>query len=223
MLGYEGAHIYKINGKYYLFLIHSLPDRWRRVQACFVADSLEGEFSGGDVFNDDRGYCDQGVAQGGVVDTPDGDWYAILFQDSGAVGRIPVLIPIHFDNDYPVFGVDGTIPEEFPVKSTRPDYQYAPLYASDDFVYQPDADGRVKLNPVWQWNHNPKDHLWSVTEKPGVLRIYTDKVVADLCQANNILPKEWLFQAAAAQLPLMPAELRKGIMLGFAPCRAVIS
>ena len=39
--------------------------------------------------NDDRGYWDQGVAQGGIVDTPEGDWYAVLFQDSGAVGRIP--------------------------------------------------------------------------------------------------------------------------------------
>jgi len=73
-------------------LIHSLPDCWRRVHAYFAADSLEGEFVGGDVLNDDRGYCDQGVAQGGIVDTPDGDWYAVLFQDSGAVGRIPVLI-----------------------------------------------------------------------------------------------------------------------------------
>ncbi len=214
MLGYEGAHIYKINGKYYLFLIHSLPDRWRRVQACFVADSLEGEFSGGDVFNDDRGYCDQGVAQGGVVDTPDGDWYAILFQDSGAVGRIPVLIPIHFDNDYPVYGVDGTIPEEFPVKSTRPDYQYAPLYASDDFVYQPDADGRVKLNPVWQWNHNPKDHLWSVTEKPGVLRIYTDKVVADLCQANNILTQRMAFPGCSGTITVDASGIKEGDYAG---------
>ena len=54
-LGYEGTHFYKINGKYYLFLIHSLRERWMRVEACFVSDSLEGEFRGGDVLNDDRG------------------------------------------------------------------------------------------------------------------------------------------------------------------------
>lgn len=104
MLGYEGAHFYKINGKYYLFFIHSLRDRWMRTEACFVADSIDGEFTGGDVLADDRGYCGQGVAQGGIVDTPDGKWYAVLFQDHGAVGRIPVLIPVIWEAGYPVFG-----------------------------------------------------------------------------------------------------------------------
>ena len=56
-LGYEGAHFYKIEGRYYLFLIHSLRDRWMRTQACFVSDSIDGEFTGGDVLEDDRGYC----------------------------------------------------------------------------------------------------------------------------------------------------------------------
>jgi len=213
-LGYEGSHIYKINNKYYLFLIHSLPDRWRRVEACFVADSLEGEFVGGDVFNDDREYCGQGVAQGGIVDTPEGDWYAILFQDSGAVGRIPVLVPVHFENDYPVFGVDGKTPKDISVKSTRPDYQYAPLYISDDFNYQPDADGKVHLNPVWQWNHNPKDHLWTVTEKPGVLRIYTDKTVTDLCQANNILTQRMLFPGCSGIVTVDAHGLKDGDYAG---------
>ena len=111
-LGYEGTHFYKINGKYYLFFIHSLRSEWKRVEACFVSDSLEGEFIGKDVLNDDRGYCNQGVAQGGIVDTPDGRWYAMLFQDHGAVGRIPVLLPISWEKDFPVFGDNGILPTE---------------------------------------------------------------------------------------------------------------
>ena len=74
-LGFEGSHFYKIDGMYYLFLIHSLPDRWMRTQACYVSDSLTGEFKGGDVLCDTMGYCGQGVAQGGIVDTPDHKWY----------------------------------------------------------------------------------------------------------------------------------------------------
>ena len=84
-LGYEGSHIYKINGRYYVFLIHSRRDRWFRTEACFSAESLEGKFTGKDVLEDDRGYCGQGVAQGGIVDTPWGDWYAVLFQDHGRI------------------------------------------------------------------------------------------------------------------------------------------
>ena len=84
---------------YYLFLIHSLPDRWMRTQACYVSDSLTGEFRGGDVLCDTMGYCGQGVAQGGIVDTPDHKWYAVLFQDRGAVGRIPVLVPVKWEKN----------------------------------------------------------------------------------------------------------------------------
>ncbi len=46
-----------------------------RTQACYVSDSLTGEFKGGDVLCDTMGYCGQGVAQGGIVDTPDHKWY----------------------------------------------------------------------------------------------------------------------------------------------------
>ena len=35
-LGYEGSHIQKINGYYYIFLVHSLRDRWMRTEACFT-------------------------------------------------------------------------------------------------------------------------------------------------------------------------------------------
>lgn len=38
-----------------------------RTEACFTAESLDGPFVGRDVLEDDRGYCEQGVAQGGAV------------------------------------------------------------------------------------------------------------------------------------------------------------
>ena len=94
ILGFEGSHIYKIDGRYYLLNIHSLPDRWRRVQSVYSSDSLEGEFVGGDVLDDDIGISDAGVAQGALVEGPEGHWNAVLFQDSGAIGRIPVVVPV---------------------------------------------------------------------------------------------------------------------------------
>ena len=47
---------------------------------------------------------DKGVAQGGLIDTPHGDWYAYLFQDHGAVGRIPYLVPVKWEDGWPVLG-----------------------------------------------------------------------------------------------------------------------
>ena len=33
------------------------------------------------------------VAQGGMVDTPWGDWYLFMFHDRGALGRLPMIMP----------------------------------------------------------------------------------------------------------------------------------
>lgn len=187
-LGYEGAHFYKINGKYYVFLIHwHNGGSGRRAQACFVSDSLEGEFTGRDILDDDRNYRNSGVAQGGIVDTPEGVWYAMLFQDSGAVGRIPILVPVDFKDDFPVLGRDGRVPEKICVKSTRPEYTYEPLAAGDDFRYTADAGGRVRLKMAWQWNHRPDDRFWSVTAPPGALTLTTGRISHGLNDAVNTL------------------------------------
>ncbi len=214
-LGYEGTHLQKINGKYYLFMIHwPNTEPGRRTEAVFVSDSLEGEFVGKDVMNDDMGYRNAGAAQGGIVDTPDGDWYAILFRDMGAVGRIPVIMPVTFVDDFPVFGIDGKIPQTLTIKSTKPEHVYQPLYISDDFCYEADADGKTKLNPVWQWNHTPVNTLWSVTDKPGTLRIKTDKLAKNPIFARNTLTQRTLWPYCEAEVTVDGTELNNGDFAG---------
>ncbi|MCB2307044.1 glycoside hydrolase 43 family protein [Clostridium estertheticum] len=211
-LGYEGSHIYKINGKYYVFFIHMLKSKDRRTEACFVADSLEGEFTGGEVFDDDMGYHNSGVAQGGIVNTPDGKWYSILFQDHGAVGRIPVIIPLHLENDFFVF--DKKAPEYIEVTSTRPGYEYKMLVGDDDFIYEPDEKGKVHLKDFWQWNHIPTEALWSVTEKPGTYRIHSGKSCPNLLYAVNTLTQRTMGPDCEAVVTLDGSELKDGDYAG---------
>lgn len=40
-----------------------------------------------------------GGPQGGIVQTPEGGWYSIMFQDYHSVGRIPVLVPVNWGED----------------------------------------------------------------------------------------------------------------------------
>jgi len=54
---------------------------------------------------------DLGVAQGGMIDTQDGRWFA-LFRDFGAVGRIPYLVPMEWKDGWPVIGIDGKVPTD---------------------------------------------------------------------------------------------------------------
>lgn len=216
MLGYEGCHLYKINGRYYAFFIHSSKEEWFRSEACFTADSIDGEFRGGDVLRDDMGYRHSGVAQGGIVDTPEGDYYAILFQDRGAVGRIPVLIPVDMSGEFPVFGGNGKIPDNIEVTSTKPGYRYEPLYASDDFCYVPGADGKVKLKNVWQWNHNPHNELWSVTERKGALRLHSGKICSRLTQSYNTLTQRTIETVSEAVVTVSAEGINDGDFAGIA-------
>jgi beta-xylosidase len=212
-LGYEGAHLYKIKGKYYAFFIHMLKSKHgRRTQACFVANSLEGKFVGGDVFDDDMGYYNSGIAQGGIVDTPDGKWYAMLFQDRGAVGRIPVIVPMHFENDFPVF--DKKAPKYIEIPSTRPQYIYKPMVGNDDFIYEQDQNGIVRLKDIWQWNHIPDNNLWSVTEKPGTYRIHSGKTCLNINYAVNTLTQRAFGPACEAIVTLDGSELKDGDYAG---------
>lgn len=205
-LGYEGSHFYKLNGKYYLFFIHSRRDCWRRTEACFVADSLDGEFTGGDVLDDDRGYRGQGVAQGGIVDTPDGKWYAFLFQDFAAVGRIPILLPITWENDYPVFGEEGKVPENFPIISTRPDYKYQPLVQSDDF--------HSDLKSCWQFSHEPVGSLITHDMAQGIWSVKTDKTCSLLTNARNIITQRMRYPSCSCEVTVDGSGLKDGDSVG---------
>lgn len=213
-LGFEGSHIYKIHGKYYVFFIHSPGRAWFRTQACYRADSLEGEFTGKDVLRDDMNYCGQGVAQGGIVDTPEGEWYGILFQDRGAVGRIPVVVPVTWENDFPVFGKNGKVPEEPAIKSTRPDYEYEPLFSSDDFSVSSCGKGKASLKKVWEFNHEPDHNLWSLTERPKAFRIRSGKICESLEEAVNTLTQRLLFPGCEITVTVDGSALKEGDYAG---------
>lgn len=228
-LGYEGAHFYKIHGKYYLFFIHSLRTEWKRVEACFISESLEGEFVGGDVLNDDMGYRNSGVAQGGIVDTPDGDWYAILFQDRGASGRLPVLLPISWEKDYPVFGKNGQIPKEFVVTSYNSEYPYEPLVQSDDFKKGRIFKGRAYatdrvcedatydsygFKSCWQFNHEPDFSLIQRNMEDGLVEVITDKLCNNLTQAKNILTQRMFSPKCAGEIRVNAVHLKDGDFAG---------
>lgn len=201
-LGYEGAHLYKIDGRYYLFLIH-WPAGHMRTESVFRADSLDGEWTGGDALEDDMGFFRQGVAQGGIVDTPEGDWYAMLFQDHGAVGRIPVLVPVCWEDGWPRLDPP---PAELHPADLRPGYAYRPLFADDDFT-------APTLAGEWEWNHEPELSL--VCWGSGELRIRTGRTDPDAEHARNTLTRRTFTPGCAAEVTVDGSDLKNGDRAGF--------
>ncbi len=199
VLGYEGSHFYKINGKYYVFLIH-IPKGKMRTEACYVSDKIEGPYVGRDVLCSDLAGWESGTAQGGVVQAGDGKWYSIVFQDHGALGRIPVLVPVDFAGDFPVFGHDGIAPEQVSVLDNRPEYKYAPLY-SNDFT-----------NPAWQWNHIPNKNLVDVTSSTFKLR--TNKFCVNVVQAANTLTQRTFTEHCSGSVEIDASKINEGDVAG---------
>lgn len=220
ILGYEGSHLYHIGDYYYLFLIHSLRGEWKRVEACFRAPSLDAEFEGRDILCDDRGYCGQGVAQGGLVEDSEHRWWSVLFQDHGAVGRIPVLIPVTWENGWPVLGDHGRIPVEFSTPIPQAPHTLAPLYQSDNFALPTDLSpeeqqrcyGCYGLKSVWQFNHEPTLDLVQCVNNQ--LRITTGKLCRSVTEAQNTLTQRTCYPCCAAEVHLDASDLQEGDTAG---------
>ncbi|MCU0403649.1 MAG: glycoside hydrolase 43 family protein, partial [Chitinophagaceae bacterium] len=85
----EGSQLFKINGTYYLLNI-TWPKGGMRTVVIHKAEKITGPYEGRIALQD------KGVAQGGLIDMPDGRWFAYLFRDYGAVGRIPYLVPVQW-------------------------------------------------------------------------------------------------------------------------------
>jgi xylan 1,4-beta-xylosidase len=180
----EGHHLYKVKGKYCDF--SAIPGGTTD-QMVARADSIDGPWTvermvQGESLGvpgraplrpsarpnpNDRGLT---LHQGGMVDTPSGEWWGIIMQDHGSIGRMVALVPITWDHDFPLVGLPGNLrkaPNTWVKPDTGPTQNPRPAFVHDD-----NFDGG-KLNPLWQWNHVPDDTKWSLTEKPGVLRLHS--------------------------------------------------
>ncbi len=201
-LGAEGSQLFKINGKYYLFNI-TWPRGGMRTVIVHRADKITGPYEGKVAFQD------QGVAQGGLINTPDGRWYAYLFRDFGAVGRIPYLISVNWENGWPVLGKNGKVPETLDLPANR---SLIPgIVASDEFSRKP---GEAALPLVWQWNHNPDNKLWSVTQRKGYLRLTTGRIDTTLFMAKNTLTQRTIGPVCTGLISLDVSNMKEGDFAG---------
>lgn len=168
----EGSQLFKVNGKYYLFNI-VWPKQGMRTAVVHRADKITGPYEGRLALQD------LGVAQGGLIDTPDGKWFAYLFRDYGSVGRIPYLVPVNWVDGWPVVGVNGKVPVQLDLNAENQSL-IPGIVDSDDF-------DQTTMKLVWQWNHNPDDRLWSLKERRGFLRLKTGRIDTSILTARNTL------------------------------------
>jgi beta-xylosidase len=172
----EGPKLYKRNGWYYIFA--PIGGVETGSQVVLRSKGIYGPY-------EKRVVLQQGTTnvpgphQGGYVETPSGQGWFVHFNSTGAFGRIVYLEPVQWQDDWPIVGESGQ-----PVTThAMPDVgqrarQYL-LQGSDEFSSR-------TLGLQWEWNHNPDNARWSLTERQGFLRLHAQQADG-LVTARNTL------------------------------------
>lgn len=232
----EGAHFYKIQGKYYI--VSAIPGAHTPMM-CARADRIDGTWEVTTISEKESlgiglGYRlkDQRrtappfeitppnpapqfgltLHQGGIIDTPSGEWWGYSMQDHNSVGRLTCLSPVTWKDGWPYFGLPGNLtrtPSSWVKPATgRQERITAPYDRSDEFP-------GPKLQPVWQWNHAPDDAKWSLSERAGYLRLHS-LPAPDFWMARNSLTQRAIGPESEVTTELETGGMKAGDVAGLA-------
>ena len=164
----EGPKLYKRNGYYYISApAGGVETGWQLV---LRAKTIYGPYEGKIVLAQGKTGIN-GPHQGGWVDTPNGEFWFIHFQDKGPYGRIIHLQPMKWVNDWPVMGADadGDGTGEPVLVHQKPNVGQAWRVTTP-----PDSDefNRNELGLQWQWQANPGANWMFPAGSSGFIRMF---------------------------------------------------
>ncbi len=174
--GLEGSHLYKIGDYYYIYATYG---GWPAYQTVLRSINIYGTYEEKLVLDDNN------IHQGALVETQTGQWWTILFQDNGALGRMPNLQPVQWEDNWPVIGNEGVAVTTY----SKPDVG---MVHTEKYLPTNHNFRNYELGMQWGWNHNPDNSKWSLTKNPDYLRLETVSVVENLKEAQNTLTQRIL-------------------------------
>lgn len=164
----EGPKMYKRNGYYYIFApAGGVKTGW---QTILRSKNPFGPYEYKVVLRQGDSPVN-GPHQGAWVDTITGEDWFLHFQDVYAAGRITHLQPMHWENDWPIIGVnkEGNDYGEPVMQYVKPNIGKTAEEFKDTDKYpvcEPDTTDEFdtdKMMLQWQWNSN-YDDSWYVTK-----------------------------------------------------------
>ncbi len=208
----EGSRVVKHNGKYYLLMI-SWPRGGKRCQLCYRADKITGPYEKKKILESDFAGFPY-VGQGTIVDGADGQWYGIIFQDRGGVGRVLTLMPCRWEDGWPMLGdKDGKVPLVMPTPASK--VKGAPINPTGQTVFGDEFSSEI-LGMHWQWNHNPVDEAWSLKERSGYLRLKTSRLASTIYDAPNTITQRMEGPTCTGSVSLDITKMKDGDKAGLA-------
>jgi len=177
----EGAHVYKLAGRYYLFAAEG-GTSYDHSEVVARSASPSGPFEAFArnpivTHRDRRDHPIQATGHADVVELADGTTWAVLLgirphERRHHLGRETFLVPVRFGADgWPTIGDAGRVELRMPAPRLPP-HPFPPEPARDDF------DGAA-LAPAWNFVRNPDAADLSLTARPGHLRLVGSPVTLD--------------------------------------------
>lgn len=164
----EGPKFYKRNGYYYVFApAGGVPVGW---QAVFRARNIEGPYEARTVM-EQGDTLTNGPHQGAWVTTSAGEDWFFHFQSRLPYGRIVHLQPMQWRDGWPVIGLD---PDGDGIGNPVASYRKPKIAADSPVKTLPFVDdfSGSELALQWQWNANYQRDWYSLSERPGHLRLF---------------------------------------------------
>lgn len=173
----EGPHLYHIHGQYYLMIaeggteyghmetIARSTNAWGPFDACPHNPIL--------THRDRGGHPIQGLGHADLVEAHDGSWWLVFlgfrpqnrFFPVHHLGRETFLAPVTWTADgWPVVYHNGTVELEMEAAGLPPQ-PWPPASIRDDF-------DQGSLAGCWNFIRNPHAEDWSLTARPGWLRLH---------------------------------------------------
>jgi len=168
----EGPKFYKRNGYYYIFApAGGVSTGW---QLALRSKNIYGPYERKVVMHQGSTPVN-GPHQGAWVNTQTGEDWFLHFQDKGPYGRVVHLQPMHWQNNWPVIGIQknkDSISEPvliFKRPAVGKNYPVRNPQETDEF------NGN-SLGLQWQWMANPQSYWYYMNAANGSLRLYSAKI-----------------------------------------------
>lgn len=181
--GSEANKLYKIDGTYYHLFSEVKPEG--RTVMMQRAKSIYGPYNGPYQLNHAQREAME-PNQGGLVQAESGDWFFYTHHGRGSwEGRANSLLPVTWVDGWPIIGQvgeDGSGRMVWAGKKPVANTSRVTPQTNDEFE-------ETTLPVQWEWNYQPRDEKWSLTEKPGWLRLHAFKPLEPdtLLKAGNTL------------------------------------
>ena len=177
----EAPHIYKKDGYYYLMIAEGGTGHHHAVTIA-RSQSIEGPYvgnPGNPILTHrhlGRDFPIVNTGHGDLVETQEGEWWMVLLasRPKGGyyrnLGRETFLAPVIWEDDWPIVSPNtGKVEWSYPLPRLRPSpHNTRGRKAVDDFA-------RPTLELVWNCLRTPQESFYSLTERPGYLRLYLRK------------------------------------------------